>query len=472
MSRKKFSPISKTISLTVLIHILVMCIGLSYVTYRIYNKSFYGRYRAQMLSILNYVQGHIDVDDMSECARTYVESAKYKETQEFFDDFVDNYNDFHYMYILKVTKKGDPVRIRSICSANSTYEKENKPENVLHLGDGEEDWYSEEMAEKFRAIQEGDEDFYFLQKSAWGADYTLARPLIDSKGEHFGVLCVDISLGEMRKSLYRSIAVNIIMILLFGAAFMFILLAWLNHHVISPIKELEDEVKEYADSSSGRHRPEELIFDPPEMKYNNEISALSESVYKMSVNMIDYLSSNVKAEKQFEGLKGYVTKINDVAYCDPLTGVKNRAAYDRKVEALENDIFNKMAHFAVVMADANNLKKINDEYGHDKGNEYIIGTCRLLSDIFKRSPMFRIGGDEFVIIVEGKDYRNRDELLKTAQDQIASAASNRHAKPWLRYSAALGMADYIPDVDDCVDKVFKRADKKMYAAKVEMKSRG
>nr|MCR5358114.1 GGDEF domain-containing protein [Lachnospiraceae bacterium] len=319
-------------------------------------------------------------------------------------------------------------------------------------------------------IQNGDKDVYFIEKTKWGTDYTLARPLIDSNGVHYGVLCVDISLDELQNTLNKSFYINIGLIILLGAAFMAILLFWMRRHVVIPIKALENSVSEYADSSSGKSRPEELVFVPPDIRVDNEIKVLSESVFKMSVNMIDYVRNNVISEKKVEGLKGYVNKINDVAYCDPLTHVKNRAAYEEKRESLESDIFNRVAQFAIVMADVNFLKKINDKFGHDKGNEYIIGSCGILADIYKRSPIFRVGGDEFVVILEGKDYRNRDELIKIAIHEFEKTSADKGADPWHRYSAAIGMAAYVPGEDEDVETVFKRADDEMYAAKTRMKA--
>lgn len=470
MKDKKFCPIKKIITIMVLMHIVLIVIGLSFATYRIYTKSFYARYSKQMESILSYVEPHIDNDDMSECARTYIESEKYKETQEFFDDFVDHYPDLHYLYIVKILDPDDPVGIRSICSANSRYEKENEPENVLHLGDGNEGWYDKDTVEKFREILNGDEDVLFLQPSKWGVDYTLARPLIDSSGYHYGVFCVDISLDELKQSLYKNMILNILLIVLLGLILMFMLLLWLNRNVIGPITLLNDKVKEYDESAHGKYDPDNLVFSQPELKVNNEIRLLSESIYKMSLNVRDYAKDNVSAEKKVEGLKGYVNRINDVAYYDPLTRVKNRAAYEKKCEDLETDIFNRVARFAIVMADINFLKKVNDKFGHDKGNEYIVGVCAILSDIFKRSPIFRVGGDEFVIILEGKDYANRDELIKTAREELAAAFANSDAEPWHRYSAAMGMAVYVQGEDESVENVFKRADEEMYEAKVSMKA--
>ena len=470
MKERKFCLIKNNVTAVVVLHIVVLIIGLSFITYRIYTNSFYARYNKQMESILTYAQSHIDDDDMSECARTYIESEKYRETQAFFDNFVDNYTDLHYLYIVKIMDPEDAVGIRSVCSANSKNEKENEPENVLHLGDGEEDWYTKDTVEKFREILNGNEDVFFLQPSAWGMDYTLARPLIDSMGYHYAVLCVDISTDELKQSLYKNLILNILLVVLLGLTLTLILLIWLNRNVIDPISMLNNSVKDYDESAHGKYDPDHLVFTQPEIKVNNEIRTLSETIYKMSLNVRDYAKDNVSAEKKVEGLKGYVSKINDVAYYDPLTRVKNRAAYEKKCEDLEADIFNRVARFAIVMADINFLKKVNDKFGHDKGNEYIVGVCAILSDIFKRSPIFRVGGDEFVIILEGKDYANRDELIKTAREELAAAFANSDAEPWHRYSAAMGMAVYVQGEDESVESVFKRADEEMYEAKVSMKA--
>ena len=470
MENKKFHPIKRNITITVICNILLMILIISFVTYRIYTKSFYERYKTQMESIVTYAQQYIDDDDMSRCADTFVESEKYKKTQEQFDNFVDNYADLHYLYIAKVLEPGDEVGLRSILAANSTYEKENEPENVIHLGDGEVGWYSEETTDKFREIVNGTEDVFFIQESAWGVDYTLARPLIDSSGKHYGVLCVDISGDELRDKLYRSLFINIAMIMCLGAAMIFVLLLWMRIHVTKPLKKLEDSVKEYTESLQNKNNPDDLLYSPPKIKINNEIKSLGGSIAAMSLNLRDYAKKMATANKQVEGLQGYVSKINDVAYYDPLTRVKNRAAYEKTCGELEDDIYNLNARFAIVMADINNLKKINDEFGHDRGNEYIIGACRILSEIYKHSPVFRVGGDEFIIVLEGKDYVSREELKKKAIEELAKTAANTDADPWKRYSAAIGMSVYVQGEDSTVEEVFKRADEEMYAAKVKMKA--
>ena len=84
--------------------------------------------------------------------------------------------------------------------------------------------------------------------------------------------------------------------------------------------------------------------------------------------------------------------------------------------------------------------------------------------IFKHSPVFRIGGDEFAVILENEDYQNRKELTELFDkkaNEIRASAENK----WEQVSVALGMAEYDPQSDTSVDDVIHRADKTMYENK-------
>ena len=120
------------------------------------------------------------------------------------------------------------------------------------------------------------------------------------------------------------------------------------------------------------------------------------------------------------------------------------------------------------MVDMNDLKRINDEFGHKMGDSYIIGCCHLICEVFKHSPVYRIGGDEFVVLLRGVDYENSHALVVTLKKRYEAALNNTKAEPWERYSAAVGMAELSSD-DLTVDLVFKRADKAMYADKQRIK---
>ena len=301
--KKPFIPLHKNVLFTSIAFIVFLCFVLSFITYKIYVGAIYDRYQKQLTAIIDYVEAHVDKDDMAQCAKTYEESETYKEFQAFLDDMIDNYSDVHYIYIMQILDPDAEVQVVEICTGNSTYEKENEPEMVLHLGDGEADWYDDETAEQFRQILNGDKDVFMENSSEWGVDYTLFRPLKDSSGTHFALLCADISLDEFNKTVYRNIYISIAAIVGCGLLFIVTLIMWMNSNVSNPIRMLERSVTDYANKTAGKSNPEELKFDPPALDVNNEISILSDSVGILSENMRDYVKEIVhQKEKMTENL--------------------------------------------------------------------------------------------------------------------------------------------------------------------------
>ena len=156
------------------------------------------------------------------------------------------------------------------------------------------------------------------------------------------------------------------------------------------------------------------------------------------------------------------------ANIDALTKVRNKRAYDLEITRINQDIEKDKKSFGIAMIDLNFLKVINDTYGHDKGNIAIQTLCRTICQIYVHSPVFRVGGDEFVVILENHDLENLDEL-KAAFD-IEMEAYKQKTEPWEQISAAAGYAIYDPVVDKDAEDVFKRADEAMYEQKKQMKA--
>lgn len=152
------------------------------------------------------------------------------------------------------------------------------------------------------------------------------------------------------------------------------------------------------------------------------------------------------------------------ATTDELTGTKNRHAFSIKERDLDEKIRDGLlTEFAVVVCDVNNLKLINDSQGHKKGDECILENCDMICKVFKHSPVYRIGGDEFVVILERDDYDNRIDLINLVN------ARSRELKRRIGTSMAVGISDYDALRDESFLEVFTRADELMYKNKSEMK---
>ena len=124
----------------------------------------------------------------------------------------------------------------------------------------------------------------------------------------------------------------------------------------------------------------------------------------------------------------------------------------------------ELKDFAIGIFDCDDLKQINDQNGHDKGDIYLRTASQLICRIFMHSPVFRIGGDEFAVILQNDDFENQEELAKTfeqAQKEVTASAGHK----WEEVQVTLGIAVYDPDTDHSVTDTFRRADKIMYENK-------
>jgi len=163
-------------------------------------------------------------------------------------------------------------------------------------------------------------------------------------------------------------------------------------------------------------------------------------------------------------------KLTELYQTDALTHVKNRAAYQSRERDVNEKIkLNESDDFALLLADVNGLKAVNDILGHESGDLYIRNCCSLICKTFKRCAVYRIGGDEFVVFLEGEDFKKADELVKYVNDEIARL-SGMDIPEWEKISVAMGVSYYDRENDTCMADVLGRADKAMYERKRIMKN--
>ena len=174
----------------------------------------------------------------------------------------------------------------------------------------------------------------------------------------------------------------------------------------------------------------------------------------------------IVARKEANESRHKVEDLNNQVFVDPLTHVKNKGAYEQWQERINTEIKNgERAPFAVVVCDINDLKTVNDQYGHKEGDTCIKNACAKVCAIFSHSPVFRIGGDEFVVILSGEDYLQRKRLM----EQINAVPRDR-SKIRAGETVAAGMAEYRKDQHTSLLGVFEEADKAMYERKQSLKA--
>lgn len=169
-------------------------------------------------------------------------------------------------------------------------------------------------------------------------------------------------------------------------------------------------------------------------------------------------------------LKAAAERMKQIAYKDSLTGVRNKTAYNLEINALEAEIENDCADFGIVVFDVNNLKTANDVYGHEQGDKVIRIGCNRICMTFPHSPVFRIGGDEFVAVIKGEELSHVRERLAAFAERTKIENANVE-QPQDKVHVAVGVAIFDPARDTCVQDVFNRADSQMYETKQIMKQR-
>lgn len=162
----------------------------------------------------------------------------------------------------------------------------------------------------------------------------------------------------------------------------------------------------------------------------------------------------------------HINHLNRQVYIDAMTSVHNKASYESYIQKLQEQLENpeNTLEFAVGVFDCDNLKYINDVFGHDKGDVYIKTASQLICRTFKHSPVFRIGGDEFAVLLRGEDFQNRDELFRLfrqKREELCAAA----ASDWEQAHVTMGLAVYDAQIDAHVIDVARRADQCMYENK-------
>ena len=302
---------------------------------------------------------------------------------------------------------------------------------------------------------------YFISEGEFGYNTSAIYP-ITKNGETLGVIGVEVPMVKLEEIIAHYIRNTLLSLVLVTGLAMAIYLCYLYKFMILPINTIKQEVEHFM--HDGNRATDRLN----KIKTGDEIEALGHEVYKMEIKISDYIQRLKKALEEKEEIGKELNIVSGIAYKDPLTGVKSKAAYLEAVEIINDHIKRGKPDFAVAIFDLNDLKYMNDTYGHEAGDNYLKNACRLICKIFKSSPVYRIGGDEFLAILNKSDYEKRDDLLDEFYRQMKIKKNTATTKTEY-ISVAVGITGFRTGEDQSFQDVFKRADGLMYENKKEMK---
>lgn len=170
-----------------------------------------------------------------------------------------------------------------------------------------------------------------------------------------------------------------------------------------------------------------------------------------------------------KSLKRYFEHFHGLAFTDELTKLNNKTAYGERIDMLNEEMHIGRARFAVVVVDINDLKKINDNFGHDRGDILIQGVAGVIKNVFGQSSCYRIGGDEFAAIITTHEVGDIQKLIDEFEIRMNEFADRNVEIFGVKVSAAIGYSPYIRSSDSEFSQVFRRADTAMYGNKHEKK---
>jgi len=383
---------------------------------------------------------------------------KYSATRDQITEYLGNMQGIKYLYIVA---HGDEN------ADHDMYLVDDKENPIYETG------YYEEREAELLGIDLINMPEPTISHGDWGWLCSDFKPVYTSDGRCICIVGCDIGMddvmAERRNLLFLLVAGTIILTsVILAAAVLFI-----DRTVVKPLHTMTDEMKKFTPSEKLSY--EEAGVMNVDIRSNDEIGEIYEGIRSMQINTIDYLhdmavlqEENAKAENDLRDKEEQIDQLSIESYTDALTGVGNKAAYIKKSDELNGQMKDPKLEFALVMVDMNNLKQINDEHGHRAGDLYIQGCCHMICEAFKHSPVFRIGGDEFVVVLQGTDYEYRKAGCERLKADFEKSAGQEDVSPWLRYSAAVGMAEKAAD-DNTVELIFRRADKAMYEDKARYK---
>ena len=329
--------------------------------------------------------------------------------------------------------------------------------------------YYEEREVELRGVDIANMPEPTISNGDWGWLCSDFKPVYSSDGECVCIVGCDIGMDDVMAERQRLMLMLAVGALIFTSVVLTAAVLFINRTVVSPLHSMTREMKKFTPSDSLSYQDAGVI--DLSINSRDEIHEIYEGIRDMEIHIMDYLKDMRKAENDLRDKEEQIGQLSIESYKDALTGVGNKAAYFKRTEELNRHAKETPGfEYALVMVDANSLKHINDEYGHRAGDLYIKGCCHMICETFKHSPVYRIGGDEFVALLLDQDYSSRKELCDQLRASYEQSAAQPDASPWLRYSAAVGMAENAAD-DYSAELVFRRADEAMYRDKARMKER-
>ena len=291
--------LSRSLSLAVEIFTVLLSICLGIVGYKTYYKGMIQKYKEYERTILKLASQKIDWDGVEEAIASGKENAAHKALSERLD-FVKSNSEIAWLYLIEPLNDSSINNMKYICTGNT--QKDYADGMTDRLGDltGNEfpAYVAKQYLDFFKNSAPG-EYWYYPNKTEWGSVYTTSIVVRNSAGKALGVMSVDINMFDIDATM-RVYPLSILLAgLVFAAAFVLILILWLNRRVIHPLKSLQNSAVDFVSKASGED-VESLNFKDPRINTQDEIQSLSSALVTMASETKEYMQKLIHETSERE----------------------------------------------------------------------------------------------------------------------------------------------------------------------------
>ena len=217
------------------------------------------------------------------------------------------------------------------------------------------------------------------------------------------------------------------------AVITFLLIGFFAHFISRPLKQLADKAN--------------TLDDPTSIEELKSVKSWYFESQRLKIAMLNGVNT----------LQMQIGQLRHDAQTDPLTDTHNR----RSLKGLLNQLMFKQTPFAILEIDIDFFKRVNDTFGHDKGDEALKSLTDIIKKLSRKDDIVaRIGGEEFVLVLPNE---NSQSALKIAE-RLRKTVESTNMETIGFITISIGIATW-PDHSNDIDQVYKCADKALYHAK-------
>lgn len=290
--RKK---LSTRVMLYCVILALALCVVLGGLGYYIYYNKSMESYKMYIGSMLNIVDSTIDADDMRECIQNRTTSEKYENTQMRINNIKTN-TMVEFIYIIAPTNPDHIEDVIYVCNAFTEEERVETPEDLVSICDPvQENAFPEFMLEVFNQTMYKDKDVSYIPNNAgFGNMLTGTKPVVDSEGNTVCLICVDFSMQEIYNTLYDYIITVIAGTVITAMIVLAVVISRIKRTIVRPIKEMAESAGDFVQLSHSTDNVSGLSYRHVPVSCNDEICLLSDSISRMTEDMLSYMQNLTK----------------------------------------------------------------------------------------------------------------------------------------------------------------------------------